>query len=73
VIVGAGDGPSLFVAVGARGESTGPNWGGYAVDAAAMRHGASVERETSDPGEAYARFPPRESKTFAEGGWLPGL
>jgi uncharacterized cupin superfamily protein len=71
VIVGAGEGPCLVVAMGARYDSTGPNWGAYTVDEAAIRHGAGVERETSDPQEAYARFPPRESKPFAEGGWLP--
>jgi hypothetical protein len=57
--------------MGARYDSTGPNWGAYTVDEAALRHGAGVERETSDPQEAYARFPPRESKPYAEGGWLP--
>jgi uncharacterized cupin superfamily protein len=71
VIVGAGSGPCLVVAIGARTESTGPNWGAYTVDEAARRHGASVDRETADADEAYARFPPRENKPFAEGGWLP--
>jgi hypothetical protein len=59
------------VAMGARDGSTGPNWGAYTVDEAALRHGAGVEHEHSDPAEAYARFPPRENKPFAEGGWLP--
>jgi uncharacterized cupin superfamily protein len=59
VLVGAGDGPCLVLAVGARDRSTGPNWGAYTVDPAAIRHGAGVERETSDPQEAYARFPGR--------------
>ena len=71
VIVGAGAGPCLVVAMGARGESTGPNWGAYTVEEAALKHGAGVEREHSDAAEAYARFPPRENKPFAEGGWLP--
>jgi uncharacterized cupin superfamily protein len=71
VIVGAGEGPCLVVAMGARYGSTGPNWGAYTVDEAALRHGAGVEREHSDANEAYARFPPRENKPFAEGGWLP--
>jgi uncharacterized cupin superfamily protein len=69
-IVGAGNGPSLYVAVGARVRSTGPDWGGYTVDEVALRHGAGVERETTDPDEAYARFPPRQSARFREG-WLP--
>src|SRR5204862_484476 len=57
VIVGAGSGPSVVLAVGARVHSTGPGWGGYTVDEAAARHGASVERDTNEPEEAYARFP----------------
>ena len=69
-IIGAGDGPCVVVAVGARGESTGPNWGAYTVDETAIRHGAGVERETSDPDEAYARFP-RRGKTRYQEGWLP--
>jgi uncharacterized cupin superfamily protein len=69
-IVGAGDGPSLYVAVGARVRSTGPDWGGYTVDEVALRHGAGVERDTTDPEEAYARFPPRRPTRFRDG-WLP--
>jgi uncharacterized cupin superfamily protein len=71
VIVGAGDGPCLVVAIGARDRSTGPDWGAYTVDEAALRHGAGVERETTDPAEAYARFPAREPSAYREG-WLPG-
>jgi uncharacterized cupin superfamily protein len=57
VIVGAGDGPCVVLAVGARGQSTGPDWGSYTVNEVALRHGAGVERETTEPNEAYARFP----------------
>ena len=70
VIVGAGNGPSLVLAVGARDRSTGPDWGGYTVDEAALRHGAGVEQETTDAEEAYARFPRREPTRYREG-WLP--
>jgi len=69
-IVGAGDAPCLVLAVGARDRSTGPDWGGYSVDEAALRHGAGVEQETTDPAEAYARFPPREPNRY-RAGWLP--
>jgi hypothetical protein len=68
--VGAGRGPCLVLAVGARGLSTGPDWGGYTVDRAAIRHGAGVEQETTDPDVAYARFPPRRPTGYREG-WLP--
>ena len=71
VIVGAGAGPSDVLAVGARDKSTGPNWGGYTVDEAALRHGVSVEQETTDPKQAYARFTKRERTKYREG-WLPG-
>jgi uncharacterized cupin superfamily protein len=71
VIVGAGDAPCLVLAVGARDRSTGPDWGGYSVDEAALRHGAGVEQETTDPEQAYARFPLREPSRYREG-WLPG-
>jgi uncharacterized cupin superfamily protein len=70
VIVGAGAKPCLVLAVGARGESTGPNWGAYLVDQAAIRHGAGVEQATTEPERAYARFPP-SSMTQYHRGWLP--
>jgi uncharacterized cupin superfamily protein len=70
VIVGAGDASCLVLAVGARDRSTGPDWGGYSVDETALRNGAGVEHETSDPEEAYARFPSREPNRYHEG-WLP--
>jgi uncharacterized cupin superfamily protein len=69
-IVGAGEGPCLVLAVGARDRSTGPEWGGYTVDEAALRHGAGVERDTTEPREAYARFAPSKLTRYREG-WLP--
>jgi uncharacterized cupin superfamily protein len=72
MIVGAGDGPCVVVAVGARehlGEDC--NGGAYAVDEAAQRHGAGVEEETSDPDVAYSRFPEPEPARYRDG-WLPG-
>jgi uncharacterized cupin superfamily protein len=69
-IVGAGDAPCLVLAVGARDRSTGPDWGAYSVDETALRHGAGVEHETTDPEEAYERFPSREPSRYREG-WLP--
>ena len=70
-IVGAGERPCLVLAVGARDRSVGPDWGGYSVDEAALRHGAGVERETTKPKEAYTRFPDRTPARFRDG-WLPG-
>jgi uncharacterized cupin superfamily protein len=55
VILGADDGPSLVLAVGARkGQAT------YPVDETAVRHGAGVETETSSPKDAYAKYGPLE-------------
>jgi uncharacterized cupin superfamily protein len=68
-IVGAGTAPCLMLAVGARTLSTGPEWGAYTVDEAAVRHGAGVERETTDPDEAYARFDKGGLTRYREG-WL---
>jgi uncharacterized cupin superfamily protein len=72
VIIGGGEGPCLVLAVGARDRSTEPDWGAYTVDETALRHGAGVERETTDAGEAYARFPSGGLTRYREG-WLPEL
>jgi uncharacterized cupin superfamily protein len=70
VIVGAGSGPCVVVAVGAREHQDGPGWGGYHVDETAQRHDASSEEETNDPHVAYARFTHREPTRYRDG-WLP--
>ena len=51
IFVGAGTEPCLILMVGARG---GEDSIRYPVSELARRHGASVERETADPAEAYA-------------------
>jgi uncharacterized cupin superfamily protein len=70
-IVGAGDGPCVIVAVGAREHQSGEGWGAYPLDETAQRHDASTEQETNDPRVAYARFPGREPTAYRDG-WLPG-
>jgi uncharacterized cupin superfamily protein len=70
VILGAGAAPCLVLAVGARDASTGPEWGTYPVEVAAVRHGAGVAEETTDPKQAYASFPQTELTGYREG-WLP--
>jgi uncharacterized cupin superfamily protein len=69
-ILGAGDGPCIVLAVGARDRSTGENWGAYTVADAARRRGAGVDEETTDPKEAYARFE-AGGLTGYRSGWLP--
>jgi uncharacterized cupin superfamily protein len=72
VIVGAGDGPCVVIAIGARQHHEGPDWGGYTVDEAALRHGAGVAEETNDPKQAYAPFDKRKRElTRYRAGWLP--
>ncbi len=68
-ILGAGDGPSVVLAVGARGGRKGIV---YLADRAARRHGAGVDRETTRPEEAYAALPPPTRCRYREG-WLPRL
>jgi uncharacterized cupin superfamily protein len=69
VIVGAGGGPCLVIAIGARDRSTGPDWGGYTADEAAARHGASVQQDTSDEKMAYADWTWRKPAPYQDG-WL---
>ena len=81
VIVGAGDAHCAVLAIGARENHTvilpdgtmdgAPDWGAYAVDEVALRHGAGVEEETTDADVAYARFP-KLTPTRYRDGWLPG-
>ena len=67
VIVGAGDGPCVLICVGARDRSTGPEWGAYTVDEAAIRHDAGVEEGTTEPKVAYARYGVSELSRYREG------
>jgi uncharacterized cupin superfamily protein len=71
IILGAGTGPCVVVAVGARDRSVTDDWGGYTADPVAAKHGVSVERDTSNADEAYAPFPRRERLRYRDG-WLPG-
>jgi uncharacterized cupin superfamily protein len=70
VIVGAGDGPCVIVSVGSREHQEGPGWGGYTVDEAAGRYGASVQEETNDASEAYAGLTRRQPTRYRDD-WLP--
>ena len=55
VFVGAGDAPCTILMVGARSDDEVLL---YPVSELAARYGASVDRETSDPDEAYAEWEP---------------
>ena len=65
-IVGAGDGPSLVLAVGAR--TGGEHELFYPADPTAQKHGAAVAEGTDDGDVAYAKFEFR--RTGYEEGWL---
>jgi mannose-6-phosphate isomerase-like protein (cupin superfamily) len=69
MIVGAGSGPSVVIAVGARGLRR--KGLVYVVSAVARKHGISVERETTKPAEAYAGL--RSKRVPYEPGLLPEL
>ena len=70
IVVGAGDGPCVVLAVGARDHQADDDWGGYPVDELALRHGVGVVEETSDARMAYAHVLDREPTRYREG-WLP--
>jgi uncharacterized cupin superfamily protein len=69
MIIGAGSGPSVVLAVGARGGRKGLV---YRVEPLAIEHGAGVQREVTKPAEAYSGFPPWPRCRYREGS-LPDL
>ena len=71
IVVGAGEGPCAVLAIGARDHQDTDEWGGYPVSELALRHGAGVEKETTDADEAYARFPNSVPAPYRDG-LLPG-
>ena len=66
MILGAGDGPAVVLAVGARGGRKGIV---YLVDPVAVAHGAGVDEETTKSAEAYARLPGSKRAPYRDG-WL---
>jgi uncharacterized cupin superfamily protein len=63
ILVGAGDGPAFLIAIGSR---TGESGIVYPVDPVALHHQAGVQRETTEPAEAYAPFPDAVPASFSE-------
>jgi quercetin dioxygenase-like cupin family protein len=70
-ILGADDG-CVVVAVGVRDHAGSDDWGGYRPNDVAAKHGVSVEEETIEPQEAYAKFPPSRKTAYRDGS-LPDL
>jgi uncharacterized cupin superfamily protein len=66
VFVGAGAGPCAIVMVGGRKPEADEEIV-YPVDAAAAKHGASVEVDTPDAAETYAPFARRDPAPYRDG------
>ena len=66
ILVGAGSGPCVYVAVGARNGSSRLH---YPANELARRHGAGVERDTTSPAEAYVAHP-RANQPYRDGDLL---
>jgi uncharacterized cupin superfamily protein len=64
VLVGAGDGPCVVVAVGARKPGSKVV---YPQSDVADAHGAGVPETTESPEEAYARFPEPRERRYQKG------
>jgi uncharacterized cupin superfamily protein len=62
-----GVGPAVVLAIGARANQDGDDWGGYPLSDVAMRHNAATEEETNDPAVAYARVTPRRPSPYRDG------
>ena len=69
VVIGAGSGPCVVLALGGRDKSVGEDWGGYPVDETALRHNAGVTEETTDAEVAYAPYDRRRPARYREE-WL---
>jgi uncharacterized cupin superfamily protein len=70
VIVGAGKGPAVVLAVGARGRRR--KGLVYPASKLALKHAAGVKKETTDPSEAYGSFAGWKRSLYQDG-WLPDL
>jgi uncharacterized cupin superfamily protein len=70
VVVGAGDGPCVLLAMSSRERQAFGPYGAYTVDEVARRHRACGDEETQDNDVAYARVPDAEWSRYRDG-WLP--
>jgi uncharacterized cupin superfamily protein len=68
ILVGAGSGPCVFIAVGARPK---PHTVRYKVSEVAARHGVSPQRETTSPRAAYRHMPPMAQGPYRDGDLPP--
>jgi uncharacterized cupin superfamily protein len=71
VVVGAGDGPCVVLAMSSRENQQFGPYGEYVANEVARRYGASPEETTQDGEEADAGWPESQPSRYREG-WLPG-
>jgi uncharacterized cupin superfamily protein len=71
VLVGAGDGPCVVLAMSSRENQAFGPYGVYTANEVAGRYGASPEEDTQDADVADARVPESEPTRYRDG-WLPG-
>ncbi len=72
VFVGAGEEPCSILFIGARPENMEDEELLYPADDVAAKYGASVEKDTPNAAEAYARFPDYEPAPRPPGPWDQG-
>ena len=72
VIIGAGTGPCVLIAMSSRERQAFGPYGAYTVDEVARRYGACPAEETQDGDLADASVSWPESQPSRYGGWLPG-
>jgi uncharacterized cupin superfamily protein len=70
VLVGAGDGPCVVLAMSSRENQAFGPYGVYTANEVAGRYGASPEEDTQDADVADARVPESEPTRYRDG-WLP--
>jgi hypothetical protein len=70
VIVGAGDGPCVVLAMSSRENQAFGPYGEYTANEVARRYGASPRETTQDGEEADAGWPESQPSRYREG-WLP--
>ena len=71
VIVGAGAGLCVVLAMSSRENQRYGPYGAYTADETARRYGASVDEDVQDADVAYADVPKSEPTRYRDG-WLPG-
>jgi len=70
VIVGAGDGPCILLAMSSRENQAFGPYGEYVADEVARKHGASPRETTQDPADEEVPWPGSEPASYRDG-WLP--